>query len=368
MDSLIHFWCPDPIAQGVDSWNPDAEPQRFASAVGHGLFELFVRLRAAGACVELGDTPSREPHLVVASAALLWRSRSAAAGALRAVAGARDRFVLIRGDVPLWWHLPIKPVVEVMPNRLVSRAANQLWLAPLPQRGMLRRAGGPVERIRTVGLKCNPENLPPELREPALGDALRTLGVELRLDVPTRTDGSDQHWHDFSEIDAVLCTRSGPAHDLLRKPATKLINSWVAGCIPIATPEPSYAELATDGEDVCFVDALAELPGLLERVNSSAARLDRLDRGIAARRAEFEPQRVLGRWRQMLEEAADTAPARTSHVTYARSGRSRASVALWGLRAFHHGARWRSRLRRPKDAALLRELAHYRRSREAAPR
>ena len=62
-----------------------------------------------------------------------------------------------------------------------------------------------------------------------------------------------------------------------------------------------------------------------------------------------------------------TAPAQGAPTPYARSIRSRAAVALWDLRTFHHGARWRSRLRRPKDAALLRELAHSRRPREAAP-
>ena len=355
MEPLIHFWCPDSAAIGVTSWDPDAEPQRFASGVGHSFFELYARLRDEGVQVELGDLPSRRPQLVVAAAGLLWRDKSAADGVLRAIDRARDRYVLIRGDVPLWWHLPIKPVVEVMPNRLVTRSPNQRWLPPLPQRGMLRRKAGSIERVGTVAIKCNPEYLPAELQSPRLLHGLRAAGADLWIDVPGQTDGTDQRWHDFSQVDAVLCIRPGSKHDLTRKPATKLINSWVAGCIPIASPEPAYTELANPGSDVCFIETLEELPELVRFLNSSPEVLLRLNEGIRIRQADFEPKRVLGQWRDLVEASAESA-ASAPTGRYVRSSVARLNVTIWKLRAFHHGARVRNRARWIKDTVALRPV------------
>ncbi|MGZ4397492.1 MAG: hypothetical protein ACXVZ1_03640 [Gaiellaceae bacterium] len=351
MEPLVHFWCPDDVAGSASDWDPDAEPQAFASGVGHGLLELFVRLRDDGMPVELGEAASRPPQLVVTSAGLLWRSSENAGAVLEAIAAARDRYVLIRGDVPLWWHLPVRPTVELMPSRLMVRAPNQRWLPPLPQRGLVRRAGKRIEAVRTVAIKCNPENLPTELEDPSFRRALEEAGIHLWIDMPRQTDGSDQRWHDFSGVDAVLCARPGSARQQLRKPATRLINSWVAGCIPIVTREPAYVELARDREDAWFLDSVGDLPSLVRRLNGSGDSLRRLEAGVRARQSEFEPRRILALWADLLRTLAATAPS--TGGPFVRSRRSRAAIALWRLRAFHHGARIRNRTRTLRDLPVL---------------
>lgn len=346
---MIHFWCPNELASSVSSWDPDAAPNEFASVVGHTLLEPYVRLRRAGVDVELGDVPSRRPQLVVATAGMLWRDKRHAQAVLRAIERTRDRYVLVRGDVPLWWHLPVAPTVEVMPNFETVTRSNQTWLPPLPQRGLVPRNAGSVERIQTVALKCNPENLPEELADPAIDAALGSAGAELWIDMPTHTDGADQRWHDFAAVDAVLCARRGVPAKERRKPATKLINAWVAGCIPLATREPAYLELGRHGEDVWFLDTLAQLSQTVGYLNETPDALARLAEGVERRRREFEPAGVLALWRDLLDGLARAGDASSEAQPYVRSTATRVQIAAWRLRSFHHGARVRNRVRDLRD-------------------
>jgi hypothetical protein len=172
---------------------------------------------------------------------------------------------------------------------------------------------------------------------PPFEDGLAAAGAALWLDMPRQTDGSDQRWHDFSDVDAVLCARRGDPARERRKPGTKLINAWVAGCLPLATHEPGYVELGRHGEDVWFVDAVAEIPAAVAHLNRHPEAVRRLVEGVEQRRDEFAPTRVLGQWRALLEDVR-RAPAEPR----ARSARARARIAAWRLRSFHHGARVRN--------------------------
>lgn len=351
-DPQIHFWCPDELAEGVSEWDPDREPRAFASSVGHGLFEPFVRLRRAGLNVALGALPAERPAFLVTSAPLLWRDKDVADEFLRTVRSAADRYVLIRGDVPLWWHLPLRPVAEVMPNRTAARARHQTWLPPLPQRGLRARNGNGVERIARLALKANPENVPPEVQSTAFREALRNMAVELWLDVPRVTNGSDQSWHDFTDVDVSLCVRRGTARTELRKPATKLINSWAAGCIPLAMREPGYVEIAREGRDVWFLDSVKDIPSTVRHLNDNPQLLQELVEGVRERQREFEPGAVIDVWADFFGALASSSPP-VPGSRFVRSRRSRATIALWRLRSFHHGARIRNRVRAIRDLAIV---------------
>jgi hypothetical protein len=310
VDGAIHFWCPDALAAATIGWDPDAEPARLASGVGHVLLELAVRLRGRGVEVALGERSPTATRLVVAAAGPLRKDRRQLQGALRAVAAAAGRVVLIRSDTPLAWHLPVRPTREVVSRQALADAPHRVWLPQLPQRG-LRPRTGPLTRIGTVTIKCNPVTLPEGLRDGSLAAALERDGVRLWVDMPAATDGSDQTWHDFASADAVLCTRAGDAGEWLEaKPATKLVNAWAAGCVPLAAREAAYLELGRDGTDVVFLDDVAELPAVVARLNADSAALARLAHGVEDRQREFAPARVLQLWHDLLDEAAATPPSR----------------------------------------------------------
>jgi hypothetical protein len=306
---VIHFWLHDPPpAAELAGWDPDLEPRRFASGVGHNVLELAKRLELLGVPVSVGRKVPGDARLLVLYLVDSLQTAAALRGALRAAQEARGRFAVIRSDAPSSWAFPVRPVREFAPTRTSIVKPWQRWVPPLPQRGLLPRRPERQGRIHCLTFKGNPENVPSELLSRAWSDSLASRGIRWWLDTPARTDGSDQCWHDFTEVDAALCMRHPlRARDAARKPATRLTNTWVAGCVPFAAREPGYLELGRDGRDVFFVDTPWQCLELLDDLNADAARLSAVEREIDRRGEEYALEKTAQRWREAIFEAVSAA-------------------------------------------------------------
>ncbi len=303
----ISFWLRhERAADGITGWDPDVEPWRFASGYGHNVLELFVRLQRQGLPVSLETMPPPGAALLVVFLKSALVSRPQLHDALAAAWRVRGRVAVIRSDAAPRERFPIRPLVEFVGSPTQVSRAWQRWLPPLPQRGVVPRETVRRGTIRRVAFKGNPENVPPELLTPRWAEALAKRGIEWWLDVPAATDGSDQAWHDFSGVDAVLCVRHPDELDLLgsEKPPTRLINAWLAGSIPIATREPSYDSLATNGRDVFFVDSIWDALDVIDRFNRQPLELAKAEEAVAARAAEYAQNRILRLWSDELRRAA----------------------------------------------------------------
>lgn len=237
---------------------------------------------------------------------------------------------------------PVRPIVEFVGNRSLITHPFQQWVPPLPQRGLQPRAPERRGRVRSLAFKGNPENVPDELKGSEWENALQAWGVEWLLDVPSRTDGQDQSWHDFSAVDAVLCVRRQDRTDELgsAKPPTRLVNAWVAGCVPLAAREPGYAEIGVNGADTLFVDSPRDALPLLDRLANDSDLVARLEAAIDVRGSEFAPARVLKAWRDALVTAA----AEASRVGVLK--RRRRSLGIRRHRVRFETADWLDRLSR----------------------
>lgn len=302
---MIHFLTsPGYDLDGLDDWDPDLDPTRHPDDVGHNLLELHRRLAQRGRLTTVGSTiPSTATAVAVLAKRLQYpriHNRIRAAWALR-----RHRVVMIRSDVPLGVVPLFRIDVEVAPNqtfadRHARRLIRSVALLPLPQRGLMPRAPDRGERLEVISLKCNPENIPPPLVDSALHRRLTELDVRLEIDAPSRTNGADQRWHDFSTTDVVLCARQ-PGEPTIVKPATKLLNAWSAGGVVIASREPAYVELATAGEDVLFLDRLDDLPHAVRRLKDDPALRASLRQGASAAAARHaDTDRIVDAWWDLL--------------------------------------------------------------------
>lgn len=315
----------------IDEWDPDRDPSRYATGVGHLVIELYRRLVGAGAEVSLGSATPRHAHLVVLYAVSI-EALEARKEALRVLRRTRGRYVLIRGDAPVAFRLPVRPVLDFMPIQGAVKSSNQRWIPPLPQRGLVPRASDRFGRIRSLAFKGNPENVPPEMCQGNWKAELADRGITWWLDVPMRTNGSDQRWHDFRGVDAIVCMRN-PAkrRDIERKPATRLINAWLAGCVPIADPEPGYCELGRGEEDVFFVDGTTACLSVLDRLNEDEQLVGRVEASILERRRAFSPAEILARWHTALLEATE-APEVSRWRSSARTCKAAAAQVRGALR------------------------------------
>lgn len=296
-----HFWVPEP-APDLEGWDPDAAPERYSTGVGHNIYELYVRLQAAGERVTLGPVQP-EDGVVVAFAKSL-RDLSAQHALLRGLGN--KPLMLIRSDIGPGWHPRFTADVEVMPYGQAVTGPSQIWVPALPQRGMLRRSAERFGRIRTVGFKGNPENLPAFMRDPAWTLTLEAMGLQWLADSPQQWGGSDHNWHDFSEVDVAVCLRAEDVGRQSWKPATKLINAWCAGAIPLVGPEPAYLELVTPQRDAFVVENESDVVGALERLQTEPALVQATEAAIETRAKAFAPEAVLEKWRTVLRRTLDS--------------------------------------------------------------
>jgi hypothetical protein len=297
----VHFvtWT-DPDA--VTEWDPDREPGRFVSGIGHHLLEPYARLRDRGWPVSVGLHPPRGTRTLAVSMNDLvsWEGyrRRRAAWTIDLLALRVPRVVLVLGDHPLAARVPTFVRAVIVPNPSGAVDARTRWVPLPPQRGMVPRSPDRFGTVRSLALKTGTANVPDEVRDPEFVEALARLGVTFRLDERSPL------WPDFSDVDLVLCTRRPrpglDADDTARKPPTKLINAWVAGCVPLVAPERGFLDLVTPGEDAIVIDSPDDVIAAVGKLRDDPALLARLERGVAARGAEFAPDRVMAAWEREL--------------------------------------------------------------------
>lgn len=270
----------------VFDWDPDNEPARFASGLGHNFLELFVRLRDLGHPVSIGPNIPPETHVIVVFPSReMWKFRrhSQLCWATR-----RHTAVIIRSDLHLRFGRIIANALQIVANPALTgdgRRGRRVYLPPLQQRGLRpRKIHSPASGL-VMAYKGNPTNVPAYLTQESFLSALRALGVELVLDVPLLTDGSDQTWHDFRGADLALLDRGNSAESqTLHKPPTKLINAWYADVIPLYAPEPAYVCLAEPGIDSLPFDGPQQLLEILGSLTDEPELLNRLRVGVRRRR------------------------------------------------------------------------------------
>lgn len=299
----FHAWLPTSIGS-ISEWDPDREPGRHATGVGHGLLELSARLDARGHRVTIGpETPPGVALVFHLESVWDWGSKrpdDAAMTQLLVAHRSASATTAIRGDVPLSFLTNLPRAVQVMPNRASICGPSQVWLPLLPQRGLRPRACSRRGRARSVGLLAYRFNVPSFL----LGQEFQqALLCQDRWLVDRTWDGirGEPSWHDFSGIDVVLCLRETPPDgSLLRKPPTKLINAWCAGSIPIVSDrEVSCTELLRPDVDALVVSSPAEVLAALRRLDDPEF-VKRLEEGGRERAQEYSRESVLDAWAGLL--------------------------------------------------------------------
>jgi hypothetical protein len=325
----VHFWTLRELP-GLDNWQPDEQPQRFPTGYGHHFLELYVRLCGRGLPVSIGSRPRGRPRLLVCSLEELASFKTGiqpdVARRLAAAAVVKcPQVLVVRGDLPLWIEVPRFVRIEILPNASSIRDSSlQRWLPLLPQRGLIPRKPARMGQVSDVSMKVYEHNVPPFARDPAFVGALDRLGVNFSID--TEIEGATR-WHDFSDVDVIICARrfrsqlDDQPHS--RKPATKLINAWVAGVIPLVAPEASYLELIHPGHDALTVASTEEIVAALEALRSDPGLVKHLEEGVARRGREFAAGQVLSAWEELLWSdlgRSSRLRASISYLAYAAAG------------------------------------------------
>lgn len=174
-----------------------------------------------------------------------------------------------------------------------------------PQPGLVPRDPARGGRIETLVFKGEEINFDARFREPAFLAALAELGVTLRLDVfgPGRAGpaaGPVFDWHDYGSADLVLAARNMTPADAEGKPASKLVNAWLAGVPALLGPEPAFRELRRSELDYAEIRTPGEVLAAVRRLKAEPGRYRAMIETGRRRGADFTVPRTLERWLAIL--------------------------------------------------------------------
>lgn len=305
--SEVTFFIPDEqqVALFQDA-DPDRDWALFNTGVHVWVGQTYLRLKRAGHPVVLSSTPPTGGIVVTHAdhVAALLCARSLWSN-LAIVAARADRPQQRLADV------------EVVQNAGAAIGGGAVHLQHWPQPGLVPRDPVRDATVVTIAFKGTVGEMTPEFATPEWAAALAQQGMDWRCDAVAwggNTASYTTSWNDYSEIDVVLAMRKDTSHLYLKKPASKLINAWLAGVPAILGPEQAYRELRRSELDYIEVGSAAEAAQALARLKSDPALYRAMVANGLRRADEVNAEACTRRWAALLFE---TLPRRRKAATLA---------------------------------------------------
>lgn len=286
----VNFVCPDEKVW-PELRQPDLapiDPQRLSNLSGGQLNSWVVRtyyeLRVRSHPVRLSPRPDPASINVVASRDFGRRDRDT-----------KSFVVIPRGDS----HAPMLADFVIHQNGLRPRTSRSAALPHWPQPGIIKRDPGRPPRISRLTFKGRPANLDAEFRSQSFRDRLSAMNIDFEIDTIETLVG-DHSWNDYRDADAVLAVRNMTKYDAAKKPASKLINAWIAGVVPLLGPEPAFQELRRSPLDFIEVRTPEDVLNTISSLNEAPGDVRAIMENGAMRAREFDEESISAQWVSLL--------------------------------------------------------------------
>lgn len=318
-ERVVSFYFPERGALGDTdplTLDPDRDWMIFGTGLYVWILQTFLRLRAAGAPVQLVATPPAS-GLVVTHADHFEQVLSGAPSP------ARLTIIVARSD-----RRPQRLADFGIVQNAESADRHHFFIPSWLQPGLIPRRpdrGARVELIAYVGAI---KELDPDLAGPAWAEALRVRG--LQWDCRTIAfSGNDQRyqrlrWNDYASTDVVVALRAPASWDVRSKPAAKLQNAWAAGVPAILSPERPYRELRRSPLDYLEARSSADVLTAIDALRSNPTLYADMVQNGLERAREFRSDRLVSRWRDVLWRDIPARADTRLHRLLARARRCRA--------------------------------------------
>jgi hypothetical protein len=215
--------------------------------------------------------------------------------------------------------------IEIVQNSASVESDTDILVPHWPQPGLTPRGQERGNRIENLVYKGRSHNLYHEFRSPEFNEKLTALGVRLSIDDEKGREIPD--WGDFRTADLVLAVRDLTERDALLKPASKLVNAWIAGSPALLGPEPAFRELRESHLDYIEVRTVDDVLDAIRRLKSDPALYHRMIANGFKRAEDFTRDRIVKRWVEVL-----SGPVADHYRRWLKEGRVR-RLAKFPLRA-----------------------------------
>lgn len=323
----VTFFLPDPqqVALFQDA-DPDRDWSLFSTGVHVWVGQTYLRLKQAGHPVTLTASAPRA-GIVVAHAdhvPALLRQRDW---------GAPLSIVAARADRPRQPYADL----EVVQNAASAGAPQVVHIQHWPQPGLVARDAGRGDAVRTVAFKGTVGEMAPEFAAPEWAADLRRQGIDWQCDAVAWGGNAATYrtsWNDYSGTDLILAMRKDLSHLHAKKPASKLINAWLAGVPAILGPEQAYRELRRSELDYIEVASAAEAAAALARLAAEPALYRAMVENGLRRGAEVGTAACTAAWARLLFQTVPAARPPAPLILARLGWRGlRARLGAWRARA-----------------------------------
>lgn len=270
----------------LDEPGLDREHERFRRGIENWVVQTYVRLRAPlerlGHAVRIADRFERGAICVAHRDDLNRYSDPL-----------QDCYVVgARADRP---RVHVADL-EVVQSPLQVESSRARLIPHWPQPGLLPRDGARGARVERAVYYGRVNSVPSWYAEPAFRTALAGLGVSFEV--------RDRGWNDYRDVDILLAHRDETPAMLANKPASKLVNAWLAGVPAVVAPEPSFEALRrSDLDFIATTDAAGTLAAIRELARSPERHRAMVDNG-RARAVDFSVEAIRARWLRLLVDEA----------------------------------------------------------------
>lgn len=294
----VRFFLPEPEAElaRLASCDADRDWRELTTGDRVWLLQTYLRLAARGLPVELvGSIPVGPPGLLLFHSKHERNVRSQPRAAEQVLVG-------IRADN----RQPLAAEFEVLQNGRFADGVRRFFVPHWPQPGLMPRDPERGERIEIASFKGFRANLREDFLAPDWAAWLAARGIAWRLDAidfaRRATETETLRWADFRDVDLLVAVRPDERKLRYAKPATKLINSWLAGVPALLGAEYALRELRRDPLDYIEVADATEARAAVERLRKDPGEYRaRVEQG-RRRAGEFAPSATADRWQELLFE------------------------------------------------------------------
>ncbi|MEG3876029.1 hypothetical protein QT972_01420 [Microcoleus sp. herbarium7] len=186
----------------------------------------------------------------------------------------------------------------VVQNKVCLNSKTDIFIPHWPQPGLIPRMKERGSTIENIVFKGGEINLYESFRSPEFKQELEKLGVTLRIN--GRPETGPIMWHDYSTDDLVLAVRDLTEKDAMVKPASKLVNAWIAGVPALLGPEPAFREQRQSDLDYIEVKTPQEVFEAVKLLKSQPELYQKMVANGLKRAEDFTAEKMIQRWYDLL--------------------------------------------------------------------
>lgn len=193
--------------------------------------------------------------------------------------------VVIRADRP-----PVNFAdITVEQNPAAKENSYVRYLPHWPQPGIIPRDVSRKSRVEKIAYIGSSQYVPKYVKDKKFSEFLLEKGISFSYMV-------DGDWFDHRDVDVLIAVRDVPESVLLTKPASKLVNAWIAGVPIILGREPAYKAMRKSDYDYLEANNFEELIDCINALISDKVLYNQILKNAEVRKINYSCENVVKIW------------------------------------------------------------------------